>query len=156
MSYAILAPTDKQLRSYLLESAHHWLFRCGCTQEETAEALKVYLSFQIARRNKKWYGEAEAEKGIREAPENQEWINEFVNKAIEDAQATQAVIGFRMMAASGLRFARSGAQLLRSLPAEPTQMVRAFTPVSRRCLLALEFPSEPSGIVVMSSPRWDS
>ena len=88
MSYAIPAPTDNKLRAQLLDYAHHWLYRWQATPQEVAEALKVQLSIILSRKNKTWFGEVEAERGIREAPENQEWINEFISKAIEDAQAT--------------------------------------------------------------------
>jgi hypothetical protein len=90
MSYAIPAPTDKQLRAHLLDDAHRWIFERHFPMDYVVECLRLQVAIFVTRKNKKWYGEVEAEQGVLHAPENQEWINEFALKAIEDAKATNA------------------------------------------------------------------
>jgi hypothetical protein len=92
MSYAIPAPTDKQLRANLLYYAQLWLER-NFEVDYILESLRLQVALFVTRKNKKWYGEVEAEQGVLNAPENQEWMSEFVRKAIEDAQATNAEMG---------------------------------------------------------------
>jgi hypothetical protein len=90
MSYSIAPPTDKQLRANLLYYAHLWICERNFPMDYVLESLRLQVALFVTRKNKKWYGEVEAEQGILNAPENQEWINEFVSKAIEDAKATNA------------------------------------------------------------------
>jgi hypothetical protein len=95
MSYAVPPVIDKQLRGKLLMSVLHWRYRRGCTPEDTATALKLEISFFVAatnRQHREWRGNPDAEKGIREAPENQEWMNALIKEAVEGAEAVQAQI----------------------------------------------------------------
>jgi|HubBroStandDraft_6_1064221.scaffolds.fasta_scaffold26176_4 hypothetical protein len=89
MSYEIPAPTDKQLRAQLLYCAQLW-FERSFPMDYILESLRLQIAIFVTRKNKKWYGEVEAEQGVLNAPENQDWIDEFVRKAIEDAKATNA------------------------------------------------------------------
>jgi|HubBroStandDraft_6_1064221.scaffolds.fasta_scaffold453883_2 hypothetical protein len=91
-SYAIAPVTDKQFRGKMLQSAHHWLYRRGCTKEDATTALKLEISFYVAAssKNREWRGNPDVEKAIREAPENQAWIAQLIQEALEGAAAVQS------------------------------------------------------------------
>jgi hypothetical protein len=94
LSYTFTPDIDKAIRVQMMTCAHTWLYVRRHTREDAVELLKMWLSVIICSKhsNKSWRGNPEAERAVREAPENQGWMLSTINEAIEGADATQAAI----------------------------------------------------------------